>query len=276
MSYPIENKIKLIQYVLVWLAYALLQAVAMLWIVPLGFGYLLLDALAHAAIFAVIAVLLWGVILYGNYDKMPMLQSFINYGALLLLILLVWLGVGYGLDFLFFGEEDARLFLPVMPVYGMTGILLFMVVILSYRNKITHFRLDEEDDLPSTEQVLEIGGEDNHANEHEMLERIAVKSGQKIHVILVPDILYLQAEGDYVRIFTSDGKYLKEQTMKYFEENLPLTQFVRVHRSYIVNVEAISRIELYEKQSQLLTLKNGMHIKASLTGYKLLKNRLGL
>jgi len=110
----------------------------------------------------------------------------------------------------------------------------------------------------------------------ELLERIAVKSGTKIHVVLVPEILYLQADGDYVQIFTTQGKYLKEQTMKYFEEHLPENQFVRVHRSVIVNVEMISRIELYEKQSQLLSLKNGQQIKTSAAGYKALRAVLNL
>ena len=109
-----------------------------------------------------------------------------------------------------------------------------------------------------------------------MLERIAVKSGQKIDVVLVPDIIYLQAVGDYVKIHTAKGRFLKEETMKYFQEHLPSKQFVRVHRSYIVNVEMINRIEVYEKQNQLITLKNGEQIKVSITGYKQLKMVLGL
>ena len=86
----------------------------------------------------------------------------------------------------------------------------------------------------------------------------------------------MKAESDYVHIFTEKGKYLKEQTMKFFEENLLPSRFVRVHRSYIVNVDAISRVELYEKQTQLLTLKNGMQIRMSQAGYKLLKSILKL
>jgi len=86
----------------------------------------------------------------------------------------------------------------------------------------------------------------------------------------------MQADGDYVQIFTEQAKFLKEQTMKYFEEHLPDNQFVRVHRSVIVNVEMISRIELYEKQSQLLTLKTGQQIKASPAGYKALRAVLNL
>jgi DNA-binding LytR/AlgR family response regulator len=93
---------------------------------------------------------------------------------------------------------------------------------------------------------------------------------------MIPEILYLQADGDYVQIHTINGKYLKEQTMKYFELHLPAGQFVRVHRSTIVNVEMISRIELYEKQSQQLTLKNGQQVKTSPSGYKALRAALNL
>jgi DNA-binding LytR/AlgR family response regulator len=64
--------------------------------------------------------------------------------------------------------------------------------------------------------------------------------------------------------------------MKYFEEHLPSNLFVRVHRSCIVNVQVISKIELFEKQNQLLTLQNGLQVKASATGYKLLKRTLNL
>ncbi|OJV74921.1 MAG: hypothetical protein BGO34_07925 [Bacteroidia bacterium 44-10] len=64
--------------------------------------------------------------------------------------------------------------------------------------------------------------------------------------------------------------------MKYFETGLPSMQFVRVHRSYIVNVEKILRIEMYEKQNQMLTLKNGDKIRASVTGYKALRTVLNL
>ena len=118
-----------------------------------------------------------------------------------------------------------------------------------------------------------LGSENPHESE---LERVAVKVGQKIHVILVPDILYIQSDGDYVQIVTDQHAYMKEETMKYFETSLPQSKFVRVHRSYIVNVEKILRIELYEKQSQMLTLKNGDKIRASVSGYKALRSVLNL
>jgi len=110
----------------------------------------------------------------------------------------------------------------------------------------------------------------------EKLERVVVKSGQKLNVITIPEIVYFQAEGDYVRIFTDTGKFLKEDTIKFFQARLPETQFVRVHRSYLVNISKILRIELYEKQNQQLTLSNGEKLKISASGYKRLREVLGL
>ena len=103
------------------------------------------------------------------------------------------------------------------------------------------------------------------------LTRIAVKDRQQIHVIPVDDIYFIEADGDYVKLHTARSAYLKEKTMKYFEENLPSQQFIRIHRSYIVNVNEVSKIELYEKDSYRVHLKSGELLKASSNGYKALK-----
>ena len=79
-----------------------------------------------------------------------------------------------------------------------------------------------------------------------------------------------------VKLITPSGEYLKEQTMKYFETHLPSDTFVRVHRSTIVNVTQISRVELFGKETYQLLLKNGVKLRVSLSGYRLLKERLGL
>ena len=105
--------------------------------------------------------------------------------------------------------------------------------------------------------------------------RATIKQGN-FEGLFSADIICLQADGDYVQIITATGKYLKEQTMKYFDENLPASLFVRVHRSCIVNIQTIARIELYDKQNQQLTLKNGHQIKVSQAGYKTLRAKLHL
>ena len=110
----------------------------------------------------------------------------------------------------------------------------------------------------------------------EILDRISVKDGTRIHIIPIKEIFYLQACGDYVTLFTTSGQHVKEQTMKYFERSLPSPEFVRIHRSYIVNTEQILRVELFGKETYQVRLKDGTYLRASSAGYKLLKERLSL
>jgi two-component system LytT family response regulator len=106
--------------------------------------------------------------------------------------------------------------------------------------------------------------------------RVVVKDGSKIKIIPVLQIQYLEAADDYVKIFTSEGSFLKKKTMGYFDESLQAFQFVRVHRSYIVNTQLITRIDAYEKDSHLLLLSTGAKIPVSKSGYAKLKEVLGI
>jgi two-component system LytT family response regulator len=112
--------------------------------------------------------------------------------------------------------------------------------------------------------------------QEEKLSRIAVKSRQQIHVLPVTEVSYIEADGDYVTLHASSGKFLKERTMKYFEQHLPAGQFVRIHRSCIVNVDCVAKIELYGKDSYMVHLKSGESLRASSSGYKLLKQAVRL
>lgn len=274
MLHPfLENIAKTVQYILLWVAYALLQTFVFYSIVSLPVWMLFLDSFVHAVVFAILGVLLWSVVNYGNYTVLTVYQQITNYIALGLLSILVWLGVGYGLFYWIFGSEVSSQLIPILPIRGFIGLLIYLLIIQRFR--FVFQRVECEIEAPDSAQISE-EMKATKPSELEVLERIAVKSGTKIHVVLVPEIIYLQADGDYVQIFTKDGKYMKEQTMKCFEEHLPENQFVRVHRSVIVNVEMISRIELYEKQNQLLTLKNGQQIKTSPAGYKALRAVLNL
>ena len=108
----------------------------------------------------------------------------------------------------------------------------------------------------------------------EPLSRIAVKDRQQIHVVPVRELSYIEADGDYVKLHTNKGVFLKEKTMKYFEENLPKQQFIRIHRSFIINVDEVAKIELYEKENYRVHLKNGVILKAGMAGYKALKDMI--
>ncbi|MGC8823098.1 MAG: LytR/AlgR family response regulator transcription factor [Bacteroidales bacterium] len=107
-----------------------------------------------------------------------------------------------------------------------------------------------------------------------LLDRIVVKTNSSIKVIPLDQIVYLEAQDDYVMIYTPTGKHLKEKTMKYFETHLPDRQFVRIHRSYIVNIDYIAQIEHFSKETYLAILKNGTKLKISDSGYKLLREQL--
>jgi len=105
----------------------------------------------------------------------------------------------------------------------------------------------------------------------ETLNRIVVKKNQKINIIPVENVNYLEAQDDYVMIHTLDEKFLKQKTMKYFETHLPIDSFVRIHRSYILNINFMKQIELYEKESHKVILKNDTRLPVSKSGYTKLK-----
>ena len=107
-------------------------------------------------------------------------------------------------------------------------------------------------------------------------QRIVVKTGGKIKIIPLEDIHYLEAADDYVKIHTHNGAFLKNRTMSWFERALDGTQFVRTHRSYILNVQQVTRIDPYEKDSHLCVLQSGAQVPVSKAGYVKLKAVLGL
>jgi len=109
-----------------------------------------------------------------------------------------------------------------------------------------------------------------------ILDRIVVKSGTKISILPVDSIIYVKAEDDYVMIHTENGRFLKQMTMKHLETHLPSSSFARIHRSYILNVPFIDKMERYEKETYMLILKNGEKLKTSKTGAKILKEKLQL
>jgi two-component system, LytTR family, response regulator len=106
------------------------------------------------------------------------------------------------------------------------------------------------------------------------VNRIVVRKGNAINLIPVEQIRYVEAQDDYVMIFHTAGKALKQQTMKFYEDNLPKTDFVRIHRSYIVKVEEIKGIEPYGKDNHVAILHSGDKLPVSRAGYKLLKEEL--
>ncbi len=122
-----------------------------------------------------------------------------------------------------------------------------------------------------TEQLLEsVTASQSH------LSRVVLKDNGKIKIIPVINIQYLEAADDYVKIHTQEGAFLKNKTMQYFEQTLDSQQFIRIHRSYLVNVQLITRIDPYEKESHLAILSIGVRLPVSKSGYVRLKQVLGI
>ena len=200
-------------------------------------------------------------------------QRFINIAALGFLFVGLGVGGNYLLTYCFTPVFD--LFLPFIGVK-----LAFWALLFGCTLEINQwfFISNNIEDSLAEEELEEYISDDNELDEpeEELIERITIKSGTKIKIIPIEQIVDIEASGDYVEIHTLGGKYLKEQTMKSLEAVLPRELFVRVHRSSIVNIEFIVQVEQYGKQSQILKLTNGKQVRVSASGYKRLKEVLQL
>ncbi len=120
-----------------------------------------------------------------------------------------------------------------------------------------------------TEQLLETVN-------HGIQNRIVLKENGKIKIIPVQQVQFLESADDYVKIHTAEGVYLKNKTMQYFETHLSEADFVRIHRSYLVKIQLIHKLEPYEKDGHLAILSSGQKLPVSKSGYAKLKTVLGL
>ena len=122
-------------------------------------------------------------------------------------------------------------------------------------------RLHAKDDMPIDALVNEARPRTGP------LERVLIRDGSQVHVLPVEKIDFVEAQDDYV-CFKSEGKdYLKDQTMGALEAQLDPARFVRIHRSYLLNIERIARVELYAKDSRVAILRDGRRLPVSRAGY---------
>ena len=106
------------------------------------------------------------------------------------------------------------------------------------------------------------------------LQRIAFKDGATIEVVPVQRIDYIEAQDDYVHVYARGQKHVKQQTLGELEALLDPARFIRVHRSYVINVESLARVEPYAKDSRVALLKDGTRVPVSRAGYERLKGLL--
>ncbi len=110
----------------------------------------------------------------------------------------------------------------------------------------------------------------------EEANRIVIKNGGDISIVPTQDVHYIEAYDDYVKIFTKETYFLKKKTMNYYESVLNTNDFFRTHRSFIVNLKELTRIEPLEKNSYVAVLRSGKKVPVSRTSYSQLKEKLGI
>ena len=121
----------------------------------------------------------------------------------------------------------------------------------------------------SPEQLSAAARASNHA------ERIVVKDGTRVQIIPVAKLDYAEAQDDYIALASQGKKYLKQQTISSLEALLDPKNFVRIHRSYVVNLERVTRLEPYGKDTHVVMLSDGSRLPVSRTGLARLKAFLG-
>ncbi len=109
---------------------------------------------------------------------------------------------------------------------------------------------------------------------NQYLERIVIRSATNIHMVQCENILCIEASDDYVIIHTVTDQQVKKQTLSFYEQKLDPDHFARVHRSFIVNLSAIVRIEPYSRDAWVAILTNGLKVSVSKAGYMHLKKVL--
>lgn len=230
-----------------------------------GVLFLMLDLYGHipianAAIYAGIYTVILSLLGYAYWFLTAFIGIFWGKIILGLMAQIVSLGV-LSLAIYTFEEEWFQYFVLDIPIFAVPGILIWIVLAQYYGNNREMAELEEE--------IMQ----ERKASEE--IDRISVKDGARLHIIKADELIHVQAYGDYVLLHTENARHIKEETMKYYEAHLP-RNFIRIHRSSIVNSEKIIRIELATKDTYNVHLKNGTCLKASATGYRLLKERLML
>ena len=253
--------------------------------------FCLTDGLIYGGMLYLTGIILWNIFRFAiptNYNSKYQL-TFIS--ALVILAgLFITAAESLAIYLCFPSIFDS--FARSIPTRLFTNILIFIIVRLLYlfyheRNK--NVNETSEKDTFYENATLDNATPDNTVSDGAILstsakpsgtvkspiDRITVRNGQKIIIIPIDEIIFIKADGDYISVNTAKGSWLKEQTMKYTEETLPIDRFVRIHRSYIVNINFISRIERYGEKQQIV-LHNEEKIKISTARYQVLKQVLGL
>ncbi|MDR2921131.1 MAG: LytTR family transcriptional regulator DNA-binding domain-containing protein [Tannerella sp.] len=226
--------------------------------------YGITDAVIYGSILCLTGVMLWNTFKYA----LPRHHNPLYHSIFILALSLLISGCIVGME-----TFGIFLFLPSLLTFHVATIpvRIFITFLLIIIFRLFYMLCQPKDSETPNENVTD---KTAHTT-GQSIDRIVVRNGQKIKIIPINEILYIQADGDYISIHTTEGHWLKEQTMKYTEDILPSDLFIRIHRSYIVNISHISRIEKFGERQQLI-LHNREKIKISTARYQSLKQRLGI
>ncbi|MDL2296612.1 LytTR family transcriptional regulator DNA-binding domain-containing protein [Bacteroidales bacterium OttesenSCG-928-B11] len=274
------HKIKIMRKALLLLLFAVLFYLLITPLYNASVSHKIIDAFISS-----LNIILLHLILMIRGNQNPLIISY-NWRTVrifllgLFFVLCCYPGISLLLAFIFMGKTFIATIAATIPIRIGVALTICYIVHIQTKNRLVDtFEIEQtECHEPPTPPAISTKKTDSHleTDAEQILERIAVKVRDKLVVIPVEQLYYLKADGDYVQLHTANATYLKEQTMKYFENALPQNLFVRIHRSYIVNVETISGIAQYGKQTRQITLKNGDKILVSDNGYKALRKKLGL
>lgn len=127
-------------------------------------------------------------------------------------------------------------------------------------------RADEKFRLSQFEQYIQITR--NHQTAHRPIQRICVREQSAVHIIPATEILFIEAQEDYININSVKGEYLKNDQLIRIEGLLDEGVFCRIHRSYLININFLDRIESLTKDRRIAVLKNNKKLPISRSGYE--------
>lgn len=174
------------------------------------------------------------------------------------------------------GENACVIFTTAYDQYAMRAFEVHAVDYLlkpvgkqRFEEALEHAKRRLGEQMPSAQKLA-----DSARPPQQFLERVVVKDGTRVTLIPIAKLDYVEAQDDYVALASQGKKHLKQQTIASLEACLDPKSFVRIHRSYIVNLERVARIEPYGKDSRLAILSDGVRLPVSRAGYARLQSLL--
>ena len=259
----LQNRSSQIFYFSIWAIISIVQILLLYYKTNLNLSYVTACfLLSNLLLMGCLLVLWYPVQYYKSIVSIPLFLLF--HFLLLVLCLLICLGgAGFILNILFPDDLQSNV-IDFIPFVVIVDTLLYVIAVISY------YLIQSVHEIKTQNRIIEEATESK-----EILTRISVKKNKEVLSIPVESVCHIEANGDYVLIYTTKGRFLKDRTMKYFETQLPSNQFVRIHRSYIINLDYMAKLELYQKDLYQIQMKDGALLKVSSAGYKLLKQRMG-